>query len=204
MTARTTSRLTTKGRATRDRIVATASALMLERSVARTTIEDIQHAAQVSASQLYHYFTDKNALVMAVIDHQTDQVLGVQHQGLDKLDSFAALRKWRDLVVGILKEVNCVGGCPLGSLASDLAETDPLARARLAKSFAQWEKLLRAGLAAMQDRGELRTGADPDDLALAMLSAVQGGLLLSQVRRDTRPLEVAMDTMLEHIEAQTA
>ena len=199
MTTRTTSRLTTKGRATRDRIVATASTLMLERGVARTTIEDIQHAAQVSASQLYHYFRDKNALVMAVIDHQTDQVLGVQHQGLDQLDSFAALRKWRDLVVGILKEVNCVGGCPLGSLASDLAETDPLARARLAKSFALWEELLRTGLAAMRERGELRAEADTDDLALAMLSAVQGGLLLSQVRRETRPLEVAMDSMLDHI-----
>src|SRR5262249_1279572 len=56
-------RLTKKGQATRDRIVAAASQLMLEQGVARTTIEDIQAAAGVRASQLYHYFAGKDALV---------------------------------------------------------------------------------------------------------------------------------------------
>jgi TetR/AcrR family transcriptional repressor of nem operon len=192
-------RLTAKGLATRQRIVDAASELMLERGVARTTIEDIQDAAKVSASQLYHYFADKNDLVLAVIDRQTELVLGVQHQGLDRLDSFEALVAWRDLIVGMLRGLGCVGGCPLGSLASDLAETDPVARARLANSFAQWEGLLRSGLAAMCARGELRTDIDADDLALAMLASVQGGLLLSQVRRTTKPLEVAVDTAIAHL-----
>lgn len=70
-------KLTTKGRATRDRIVAAASELMLQRGVARTTIEDIQEAADISTSQMYHYFADRNDLVTAVIDFQTDQVLAV-------------------------------------------------------------------------------------------------------------------------------
>jgi AcrR family transcriptional regulator len=192
-------RLTARGRVTRDRILAAASDLMLQRGVARTTIEDIQLAAQVSASQMYHYFADKNALVMAVIDWQTEQVLAVQHQGLDRVDSFAGLQKWRDLVVKVLKQTKCIGGCPIGSLASDLSETDPIARARLARSFEQWEELLRAGLAAMRDRGELRPDADPGELALALLAAVQGGLLLSQVRREAQPLEVAVDTALAYI-----
>jgi TetR/AcrR family transcriptional repressor of nem operon len=37
---------------------------------------------------------------------------------------------------------------------------------------------------------------DPDDLAVALLAAVQGGLLLAQVQRDTRALETAVDTLL--------
>jgi TetR/AcrR family transcriptional repressor of nem operon len=32
-----------------------------------------------------------------------------------------------------------------------------------------------------------------------MLAAIQGGLLLSQVRRDSAPLEAAVDTMIEHL-----
>jgi len=199
-----TNRLTKKGRATRERIVAAASGLMFERGVARTTIEDIQEAAQVSASQLYHYFTDKSALVMAVIDHQTDRVLDCQHQSLDRLDSIAALQEWRDMMLGVLEGYNCAGGCPLGSLASDLSETDPVARAQLANSFAQWAELLRTGLAAMRERGELSEDADPDNLALAMLAAAQGGMLLSQVRRETKPLEVAVDAMIAHIRTLAA
>jgi hypothetical protein len=54
----------------------------------------------------------------------------------------------------------------------------------------------------MHERGELR--ADADRLATALLAAVQGGLLLTQVRRNTKPLEAAIDAMLDHIESVTA
>jgi AcrR family transcriptional regulator len=192
-------KLTAKGRATRGRIVEVAAQLMLERGVARTTVEDIQSEARVSASQLYHYFGDKKALVHAVIEHITDQVLCTQRQAAGPLDSFAALGQWRDFVVDFQRQRGGAGGCPLGTLVSDLAETDPQARAELAASLGQWEGLLRDGLTAMRDRGELSPAADPDQLALALLAAVQGGLLLSQARRDTRALEVALDTALAHL-----
>ncbi len=192
-------RLTVKGRATRQRIVSAAAELMLARGVARTTIEDIQEAAQVSASQLYHYFEDKNALVLAVIDHESELVLGIHHQGLAELDSFEALQAWRDMVIRIVRVADCAGGCPLGGLASDLAEADPVARARLAGVFAQWEEMLRVGIAAMAARGELRADVPAADLALSMLAGLEGGLLLSQLRRDSRPIEVALDTAIAYL-----
>lgn len=192
-------RLTPKGRATRERIVAAAAELMSQRGVVRTTIEDIQQAAAVSTSQMYHYFADKGDLVAAVIDFQTDQVLAVQHQGLDRLECLEDLRRWRDVMVDVVRGLGCVGGCPIGSLASQLTETDPIARARFARSFAQWEIMIRDGLNVIAGRGELTDDTDVDTLALAMLAAIQGGLLLSQVRRDTAPLEAAVDTTIEHL-----
>jgi len=194
-------KLTAKGRATRQRIVQAASDLMLQHGVVRTTIEDIQEAAAVSASQMYHYFSDKNDLVAAVIDLQTDNVLGVQQMGLEHIDSIGALHRWRDIMVDILRGMGCVGGCPIGSLASELSETDPIARARLARSFAQWEHMIHDGLTSIAARGELPEGTDTDRTALAMLAGIQGGLLLSQVRRDTAPLEAAVDTMIEHLKS---
>jgi hypothetical protein len=104
-------------------------------------------------------------------------------------------------MVDMMRRLGCVGGCPIGSLANDLAETDPLARAQVARSFVQWENMIRDGLKAIAARGELPDGTEVDNLALAMLAAIQGGLLLSQVRRDTTPLEAAVDTMIEHLRA---
>jgi TetR/AcrR family transcriptional regulator, transcriptional repressor for nem operon len=199
MTPATYEKLTTKGRATRERIVAAASELMLQRGVARTTIEDIQEAAAISTSQMYHYFADKNDLVAAVIDFQTDHVLGVQHLGLDRIDSIKDLYRWRDIMVDLVRNLGCVGGCPIGSMANELSETDPIARARLARSFAQWENMIHDGLVTIAARGELRKGTDINRIALALLAGIQGGLLLSQVRRDTAPLEAAVDTMIEHL-----
>jgi AcrR family transcriptional regulator len=199
MTPAPVEKLTAKGRATRARIVRAAAELMLENGVARTTIEDVQEAAGVSTSQMYHYFADKGDLVGAVIDLQSDEVLGGQELELHRVDSIEALCRWRDAMVAVMRGKGCAGGCPIGSLASELSDTDPLARARLARAFAQWEGLLRDGLAAIAQRGQLRAGLDIDRMALAMLAAVQGGLLLSQVRRDTAPLEAAVDILIAQL-----
>ncbi|MFE6485696.1 hypothetical protein ACFVGN_22550 [Streptomyces sp. NPDC057757] len=51
----------------------------------------------------------------------------------------------------------------------------------------------------MKDRGGLLAGADPDELALALLAAVQGGILLSQVRRDITPFVAVMNTVIDRI-----
>jgi AcrR family transcriptional regulator len=171
--------------------------------VAETTLEDIRAAAGVSGSQVYHYFADKQALVRAVIDHQADAVLDAQGTHLDHLDTVGGLRAWRDLLVGHQRTLECRGGCPLGTLGAELAEIDDVARMAVARGFGRWEAGIRAGLRAMHDRGELPADADPDDLALATLAALQGGLLLAQVQRDPRPLEVALDAMIDRIQALT-
>ena len=199
-----TPRLTAKGRATRARIVDAAAELMFLHGVARTGVEDVQRKAGVSASQLYHYFADKGALVRAVIARQTDAVLEVQQPLLGRLDSFEGLEAWRDAVVDLQRQRDCTGGCPLGTLAAELAEEDPQARADLAAGFERWEEPIRTGLRAMRDHGTLRPDADPDRLALALLAAVQGGLVLTQARRDVTPLAVALDTVLDHIRSFAA
>jgi AcrR family transcriptional regulator len=192
-------RLTPKGEQTRERIVAAAANLIFESGVAATSIEDVKEAAGVSSSQLYHYFADKQALVHAVIGHQSDAILAAQEPLLGKLDSLDALRAWRNQAVAIEKQLQCRGGCPIGTLAGELAEADPEARKDIARGFARWEESLGEGIRAMHDRGELPTETDPDRLAMALLAAHQGGLILTQVRRDPAPLEAALDEMIDHV-----
>ena len=192
-------RLTAKGEATRARIVEAASALVFAHGVTRTGVEDVQREAGVSASQLYHYFGDKQTLMRAVIAHQTTAVLAAQQPELDSLDSFEALGRWRDRLVTLQRSRHCAGGCPIGSIAAEIADDDPDARADLVAGFEQWEAPLRHGLASMRDAGLLRPDTDTDRLALALLTALQGGLLLTQTRRTTVPLETALDTTIELI-----
>src|ERR1700679_3985532 len=192
-------RLTRKGLATRARIVAAAAELMFRHGVAGTSNEDVLAAAHVSNSQLYHYFPDKNALVGAVIGYQADGIIDGQRPLLDQLDSIAAFRQWRDMLVDGQRQRHCEGGCPLGSLSSELAETDKPARTALAASFDRWEAPIRDGLRRMRDRGELHGDTDVDRLALGTLAALQGGLLLTQAKRDAGPLEAALDLALSQI-----
>ena len=192
--ARHRPRLTPKGERTRARIVGAAAGLIYERGVAGTTLEDVRAAAEVSGSQLYHYFADKDELVQAVIGQQSDAIVGnTEHADLGTVEG---LRAWRNMVITEAKRTDGKGGCPLGSLGSQLAESDPQARALVAGGFGRWSTTISDGLRALQATGHLPVGINPDDLAVALLAALQGGLLLAQVQRDTRPLETAVDTIL--------
>src|ERR1700756_601206 len=128
---------TTKGRATRDRVLGAATALVFERGVADTTLDDVRAAADVSKSQLYHYFADKEDLIHAVIDRTVQQVLDAQPE-LTDLTSWAAISRWFDELVDLQEQRHAVGGCPIGRLAGQLAETDELARDALAAGFDRW------------------------------------------------------------------
>jgi AcrR family transcriptional regulator len=192
-------KLTAKGARTRLRIVTVAAQLMHEHGVAGTTIEQVRDAAGVSSSQIYHYFADKQALLKAIIAYQNETVVGGQEPLFAQLDTLDGLRAWRDAIVGLQRERQCRGGCPIGTLGSELAEIDPDARAELAEGFTRWAEGIQRGYRTMYERGDLVADADPSRLATATLAALQGGLLLTQLHRDTEPLESALDVILDHV-----
>ena len=194
--ARERPRLTAKGQRTRARIVEAAAGLIYEHGVAGTSLDDIRSAAGVSGSQLSHYFAGKDELVQAVIGYQAATITGNQRQA--DLGRPEGLWAWRDMVIAQVRSSQGQGGCPLGSLAGQLAETDAQARDLIADGFGQWSAAISDGLRRLHAGGYLPDGTDPDDLAVTLLAALQGGLLLAQVQRDTRPLETAFDTVLEH------
>ena len=190
---------TAKGRATRDRIVAAAAQLIFEYGAESTTLDHIGDAAGVGRSQLYHYFADKADLVRAVIERQTEQILSSQEPMLGAMDSWDAWVRWRNAIVEVQRAGRCIGGCPIGSLASELADTDEDAREALSTGFDRWGRAIGEGVRTMQQHGHIRSGADADSLALATLASLQGGLLLCQVHKDVRPLETALDAAIGHL-----
>ena len=50
----------------------------------------------------------------------------------------------------------------------------------------------------MCEDGLLSSEANPAELAVTVMTALQGGLLLAQTTRDVRPLELALDMAIAH------
>ncbi len=142
---------------------------------------------------MYHYFPDKDDLVQAVIDYQAEAI--VRHQG-KVLRSANGVEAWRKFVIAAAKQTEAKGGCPLGSLAGQLAESDPEARTLIATGFEQWAAVIADALSSLDASGKLPSGIDPADLATTLLATLQGGLLLAQVQRSTRPFETSVNTLL--------
>ncbi|MGV9344617.1 TetR/AcrR family transcriptional regulator [Streptomyces spiralis] len=192
-------KLTSKGQATRARILEHAAELIYTNGVHATNNEQVRRAAGVSGSQLNHYFPTKESLVLAVIAWQAERVLTFHRDerfaGFDSLD---ALRAWADFYVGYERAYQ--EGCTLGSLASEIIKTDLDVHDELASAFDQWRGIFRDGIERMQQLGRISAEADPTQLANLLLAAFQGGMLLAQVARDIAPLKDALQTAIDYLQ----
>jgi TetR/AcrR family transcriptional regulator, transcriptional repressor for nem operon len=192
---------TARGRATRERILQAATDLISERGVAGTSLDDVRELARASKSQLYLYFPDRDALLREVAGLTCDTVIGSQAEVLAAFSSLEGLERYLDAIVGLQVERETPTGCPIASLAGQLADHDEQTRLILADGLGRWELGLREGLEAMAARGELKPDADPSRLATQTLTILQGGLLLTQVRRDAGQMRIAADTVLTVVRA---
>src|SRR5229473_8401146 len=189
---------TRRGRASRERIVERAAELFAERGVAQTSLDEVLAAAGAGKSQLYHYFRGRDELVEAAVAHRCTQVVAGLTQELGRVASLAGLEQ---ALAGFVAGFEQMGlpGCPIGSLAAEVAERNEGARLQAAAAFGAWEQLFADALERMQERGELHADASPAVLATALLASIEGGMVLSQARKDPAPLHIAVDAGLAQL-----
>ncbi|MDD7916127.1 TetR/AcrR family transcriptional regulator [Actinomycetospora callitridis] len=187
---------TARGRRTREAIVDAAADLMHERGIAATGIGDVLKASGTGKSQLYHYFDGKSDLVLAVIDRQLERVLAAQpalnSAGQEDVDAWAAS----------LLELHRDGGgpfaCPLGVFSGQV-DAEPRWREHQAAAFRQWQERIAALLARGQAQGVVDPARDAGEMAVAVLAAVQGGLMLARLHRDLQVLALALGAAVDHV-----
>jgi AcrR family transcriptional regulator len=192
---------TQQGRATRERIVQAAAQLIADHGAAATSLDDVIAATQASKSQLYHYFGDKHGLVEAVVEYQSAAVLGFHARTLASVRSWEDLERWAGAMVAALERQHSRGGCPIGTLAAALADTDETLRALLSDAFATWRDAISGALRRLRHTGLLARDADLEKLTTITLSAIQGGLLLAKTTRDSGQLQIALDGAIAHLRA---
>jgi len=182
--------------------VSAAAELMYERGVSATTVDDILAASHAGKSQFYHYFSSKDALVIDVLAYQLDRIL--EDQSHFALDSWEGITRWFETLIDVHEGERGFQGCPFGSIAAEAIEHGEPLRQGAAAAFTRWESALAAALEGMRRRGELSTTADPAELAEAVLAIMQGGYLLSSVKRSSGPMRGALEVALAHLKSYAA
>ena len=91
------------------------------------------------------------------------------------------------------------GGCPIGTLAAALSDTDERFRVPLSEAFDRWRQAIAGALTRLQERRLLASDADLEALTTTTLAAIQGGLLLAKTSRDSTQLKAALDGAITHL-----
>jgi AcrR family transcriptional regulator len=176
------------GSSTRERIVESSATLFRRQGYTATGVKQIVADAEAPFSSLYHFFPrGKDQLAGEVIRSS-----GLFFQQLVESVFDAApdvLEGVRDCFAGAgetLRQTSYADACPIATVALEVASTNEPLRLATAEVFEGWirsgtERFARAGLPEASAR----------ELAIAMITALEGAFVLSRAMRTTEPLEVA-------------
>ena len=166
-------------------ILDAAARLINEQGFTHTSVEDLISAAGLSGkSHFYHYFKSKEELGYEVLERQfsrfTERGLALLREPM--IEPVDRLSLFIDTMVALQRERGARNGSPFGNLAGELADSHEGFRRRLDRVFEEWAQALSELLDLM--RAQLVDGVNTERLALFIVAALEGGMLLTRVKRD--------------------
>jgi AcrR family transcriptional regulator len=173
---------------TDQRIVRAMAELLRVQGYAATGIQQLSRAAGVPTGSIYHHFRGGKREVAAAALRETG---AAYIQLLPML-----LDRHEDLATGIeaafaaaaedLANTGWANMCPVGTVAGEVADTEPELRQVAAEVIASW---VDTGSEYLAGRGLSET--DARTVMSALLTALEGGFLLARAQHQVEPLLAA-------------
>lgn len=189
---------------TREKLIDAAMELFVLQGYASTGLSQIARHAGANPGSLYYFFPTKEDLLNATLEKRLRLLWPIVLQRIwDGVDDplervFALLRQYREMLV--VTEFR--HGCPIGNLALELSESHPNARRLLAANFDNWLRAVEECFAGASHR--LPDEAEPRELAIFVLTTMEGAVMLARTYRDLRAYDAAISQLRLHIEGLVA
>jgi TetR/AcrR family transcriptional repressor of nem operon len=193
------------GRSTREAIVSAATRLIHVHGYNATALDDVLRESGVGKGNFYYHFKSKEDLGYAILDKIVDGFLGRTLEPCfadPDAPPLGQIRCFLDRVLEAQRARNCVGGCVMGNLASELSDVHEGFRTRLATLFTAWQARLAAALDTARRRGELVGGAEPELLARFVVASLEGAILLAKVSKDVGVMEQCVAELKRYLALQ--
>lgn len=191
--------MTTKGE-TREKLIQAAMELFVYQGYGPTGLAQIAKAAGAKPGSLYYFFPTKEDLLTAVLERRKATLWSELLQPIwDRIDDpiervFGLLDGYRKMLV----MTDYSHGCPIGNLAIELTETHPHARQLMVENFDNW---LRAVAQCFRDAASrLPEDSDPDQLAIFVLTTMEGAVMLARSYRNLDAYDAAVTHLRDYIE----
>lgn len=173
---------------TRQHIVERAASLFNQHGYTGTSMSDLMHATGLEKGGLYRHFDSKEDLAVAAFDYAWETVSEPRSRGLE--DCPTAIAKLQRLIENFGQPPQSLpGGCPLLNTAIENDDGNPRLRGKAKEALHQWRKALSGIVCHGQRNGELRSTIDADGVAVVIIAALEGAIMMARLERSRAPLK---------------
>lgn len=184
----------------REKILCAAYRLMYSHGYKGVSMDDVAKEAKVKKANLFHYYSSKESLGLAVFDYV---VQGFQEKTAARLgaaaDPVGMVSAMFDQACNGMKDQGCAGGCFAGNLAQELSDTNESMRLKVADHLRHWAAQMGKFFEEYKATGFFKKEFDSQATAQAVIALFEGAMLLSKASRDIVPLQNAKSMALSYL-----
>lgn len=190
-----------KGEATRQRIIAQAAPIFNQRGYAGCSMHDLMEATGLEKGGIYRHFATKEELAAEAFRFALAQSVKMRTDHLENIPG--AADKLRRVVQLFVETPSAVaGGCPLMNTAIDADDGNPELRQLALQGIQAWRARLSTIIKAGIKAGQIRKRTEPRQVANAIISTLEGALMISRLERSKdalRDAQVTLETVIRDI-----
>lgn len=176
---------------TKTKMIYAAIDLFHRQGVNATSIDQVLERSGTGKSQFSHYFKTKEGLTHAALLYLHHVIQsGEAHTGYE-ITSWKQMDQWFQTFIDFQKSVNFERSCPIGTIGNDVADNQEILRNAILDFLAWSRGRLAHFFEQRKNAGELLKTADPEALADFCITIMQGGMLLTKIKRNSDMFENA-------------
>lgn len=183
------------GELTKERLMDEATKLVQQRGFGAVSVNDLLLAAGVKKGTLYYHFPGKDDLGLALLERAKTSFLAWLDEAFSSATPLDGLHKFFSLVLERHRRRGFVGGCLFGNTVLEMSDTSPRYTESMRNLFQIWCEKIAAVILAGQQAGQIRTDLPACDLAQVLVANIEGGIMLSRLKKDEMPLKTCLDSL---------
>ncbi len=189
-----------KSERTRQFIVEHTAPIFNEKGYAGTSLTDMTKATGLSKGSIYGNFDNKDEVALAAFDYNFEQVtLYIKDRILATDNSIDRLLVYPKVYGNFLEIPFLKAGCPILNTSTEADDTHPKLRERATNALTFWKTSIENQIKRGIQRGEIKADTNPTELAIVIVTLIEGAIMQAKVMGKATELRIAMNFVEKQI-----
>lgn len=183
-----------KSERTKQFIIERTAPVFNEKGYAGTSLTDLTNATGLTKGSIYGNFENKDEVACAAFDYNFGKVIHFLKERILATDhSIERLLVYPKVYRDFLKIPFLKAGCPILNTSTEADDTHPELRERAAQALAFWKSSIENQIKRGIQRGEIEADTSPTEMAVVMMSIIEGAIMQAKVTGRSTELKIAMN-----------